>query len=522
MKVVFRVDASDRMGTGHLVRCFTLAESLRNRGAATLFVCRAHSGNLIEMLQRQAMPVISLSVSAQMSITRSEDYAAWLGVTQAEDAAQTIEALQGDHVDLLIVDHYSLDIEWEQKLRPHVDKIMVIDDLVNRRHDCDLLLNQNYSDEGEDRYKGLVPETCRLLLGPQYALLRPEYAIYRRALRPRSGLVRRVLIFLGGPDPYNTTGLALEALSAPEYRDLEVDVVIGGTNPHRVSIEKQVSLRPCTKLYGPRPHLADLMAQADLAIGAGGSTTWERMCFGLPSLVISLSENQRPACKALAKAQLIYYLGEFSEVQVSDLDQALKGCMENREGQLACSVRSRILVDGLGTLRITELLFPTQVEKLRLKPASLEDINFYFNWANDQEVRRQAIHSEKISWARHQEWFGDKLADSQSHLFVLMAGLLPVGQIRFDREGDGNEAFIDYSLDELVRGRGWATHLVEMGAVYLQQSEPIILAAHVKTGNHASRAVFKRLGFQQTTSPLSGKGDYLLFYHHSVGQQKNS
>ena len=505
MKVVFRVDASNRMGTGHLIRCLTLAEALRDRGAETRFICRAHSGNLIGMLQRQAMPVIGLPASAQLSNVYSEDYAAWLGVTQIEDAEQSIEALQGDHVDVLIVDHYSLDIDWEQRLRPHTDKIMVIDDLVNRRHDCDLLLNQNYSAEREDRSRGLVPEICRLLLGPSYALLRQEYAAYRRVLRQRDGLVHRVLVFFGGPDPYNTTGLALEALSAPEFRHLEVDVVIGGTNPHRVAIEKQISMRPRTKLYGPRPHLADLMAQADLAIGAGGATTWERMCFGLPSLVISLSENQRPACEALAQEGLIYYLGEFSEVQASDLGCALKECIENREHQLACSIRNQLLADGLGTLRLAEVLDPTPTAQLRLRLACHDDMNLYFNWANDHEVRRQAIHSEPISWARHQEWFTNKLADAQSHLFTLMTGSLPVGQIRFDQEGD--EARIDYSLDALVRGRGWATRLVAMGAAYLRQSAPITLRAKVKAGNYVSRSVFMRHGFKQAPLPLCGGGD---------------
>lgn len=519
MKVVFRVDASNRMGTGHLVRCLTLAQALRDRGAATLFICRAHPGNLIGMLQRQAMPVIGLPASAQIPNLYSEDYAAWLGVTQAKDAEQTIEALQGDHADLLIVDHYSLDIDWEQRLRPYTEKIMVIDDLANRRHDCDLLLNQNYSDEGDARYEGLVPKICRLLLGPHYALLGQEYATYRQALRPRDGRVRRVLVFFGGPDPYNTTGLALEALSAPEYRHLEVDVVIGGTNPHRVALEKQISMRPFTKLYGPRPHLADLMAQADLAIGAGGSTTWERMCFGLPSLVISLSENQRPACTALAKAGLIYYLGEFSEVQAHDLGQALKELIENREQQLACSTQNQLLVDGLGILRVLELLDPTPTDQLRLKTACPDDIYLYFKWANDHEVRRQAIHSEPISWMRHQEWFTNKLADAQSHLLIFMAGSLPVGQIRFDREG--NEAYIDYSLDALVRGRGWATHLVALGAEYLQQqTEPVTLRAQVKTGNYVSRSVFLRLAFKQDPSPRSGGGGYVSFSRHHVGSQQ--
>lgn len=516
MKIVFRADASNRMGIGHLMRCLTLAEALRERGVETRFICRAHLGNLVELLQRQAMPVTVLPAPAQVPGVDSEEYATWLGVTQAEDAEQTIEALHGDRPDWLVVDHYGLDTDWEQKLRPYTAKLMVIDDLANRRHDCDLLMNQNYSDEGEKRYRSLVPENCCPLLGPRYALLRPEYASYRRTLRPRDGVVRRVLVFFGGSDPSNMTRLALEGLSAPEFQHLEVDVVVGANNAHRVALEQQVFIRPLTHLYGSRPHLADLMARADLAIGAGGGTTWERMCLGLPSLVVSIADNQRPACEALDRAELIQYIGGFREVRASDLVDALKGWIGNRDRLLACSIQSQLLVDGLGVLRLAEVLHPTPANQLRLRSACPDDIGFYFNWANDPEVRRQAIHSEPISWKNHQEWFANKLADSQCRLFVLLAGALPVGQIRFDRQGD--EVEIDYSLDALVRARGWGAQLVAMGSAFIQQSGPIRIRAEVKAENHASRAVFAHLGFDQTVS-VHGAG-YLSFYLDPLRMRK--
>jgi UDP-2,4-diacetamido-2,4,6-trideoxy-beta-L-altropyranose hydrolase len=512
MKVVFRVDASARMGSGHLMRCLTLAEVLRERGIQTHFICRDHIGNLIALLQQKAMPVTVLPPEAVKDTPYGEDYAVWLGVTQAEDAEQTIKALNGEKPDWLVVDHYGLDIGWEKRLHPHVGKLLVIDDLANPRHDCNLLLNQNYSDVGEERYRGLLPENCRLLLGPRYALLGPEYAANRRTLRSRDGVVRRVLVFFGGSDLHNMTRLALEGLSAPEFQHLEVDVVVGANNPHRVALEEQVLSRPLTNLYGSRPHLADLMAHADLAIGAGGGTTWERMCLGLPSLVISIADNQRLACEALAQAGLVQYIGGFREARTTDLVDALKGWIKDRERLLACSTQNQFLVDGLGALRLAEVLYPTPADKLRLRSACPDDVGFYFSWANDPEVRRQAIHSEPISWKRHQQWFARKLADSRSRLFVLLAGTLPVGQIRFDRQGD--EAQIDYSLDALVRARGWGAQLVGMGSALAQQSEPIRIRAEVKAGNHSSRAVFVRLGFDQAESAQGG--GYVSFYLNPV------
>ena len=517
MKIVFRVDASNRMGTGHLMRCLALATVLRDRGAETRFICRAHPGNLIELLQQQSMPVTVLPEPEKMPGRNSEDYGALLGIPQDEDAEQTIEALHGDRPDWLIIDHYGLDSDWEQRLRPHAAKLMVIDDLATRRHDCDLLLDQNYSEAGEERYRRLIPEACRLLLGPRYALLRPEYAAYRRILRHRNGKIRRVLVFFGGPDPYNMTSLALEALSAPEFRHLKVDVVVGDSNPHRAMLEKQTSVRPRTNLYGLRPHLADLMAQADLAIGAGGATTWERMCMRLPSIVISISENQRPACEALSKAGFINYAGDFRQFRASDLCDDIKKCVGSQDHSVELVIQGQLLVDGLGVLRVAELLVPTIAEKLRLRPASEHDMEFYFIWVNDPEVRRQSIESDPIPWEQHQNWFTNKLSDHQSYLFVLEAGSLPVGQIRFDKEGD--DARIEYSLDSLIRRRGWAAHLVAMGAMYLKQSELVTLRAEVKADNHASRSVFLRLGFKQTSSTLRGE-EYMSFHCHPVGLRK--
>jgi len=356
VKVVFRVDASASMGIGHLMRCLTLAESLRQRGVHMHFICREHAGNLVALLQQKVMPVTKLPAPAVSETTYGEDYAAWLGVTQAEDAEQTIEVLKVEKPDWLVVDHYGLDAEWEQRLRPHVNKLMVIDDLANRRHDCDVLLDQNYSTEGEQRYTGLVPDTCKLLVGPRYALLRPEYTAHRKTLRTRDGQVRRVLVFFGGTDPQNVTGMALEILSRPDLKYLDVDIVIGANNPHRKTIEQQVLRRPHTTLYESRPHLADLMTQADLALGAGGTTTWERLCLGLPSLVVSIAENQVASCVALHRSHLIDYLGYQDKVDATGFFHEIINMIGNHGRLVEMSLAGQALVDGLGTAIINETL----------------------------------------------------------------------------------------------------------------------------------------------------------------------
>ena len=250
------------------------------------------------------------------------------------------------------------------------------------------------------------------------------------------------------------------------------------------------------------------MADADFAIGGGGTTTWERLCVGLPTLAISVADNQVPACSALARAGLIHYAGDAAALDGTKLHALLVESFNNPAALANMSEAGQVLVDGLGTLRVLEAIEPTSLKRLQLRSACRDDVAIYFDWVNDPEVRHQAINSEPISWTRHRDWFNDRLSDDQSQLYVLQAGKLPVGQIRFDLEN--KEARIDYSLDYLVRGRGWAAHLVAMGARRLHEVAPVVLRAEVKVGNRASCAVFRKLGFSETAKS-QGEPDLRIF-----------
>jgi UDP-2,4-diacetamido-2,4,6-trideoxy-beta-L-altropyranose hydrolase len=337
------------------MRCLTLADALREEGARIRFICRHLPGYLRQRLLEHGHESVRLDSAPVAPDSDDGEHAHLLGTSAAADAAETYRALSDRRWDWLVVDHYALGAAWEAAVRPVAGRILAIDDLADRRHECDVLLDQNYLPDGDVRYTRRVAGSCRLLVGPRYALLRPEYRDYRAGLAPRTGPVRRLLVFFGGTDPQNLTELALTALSLPELRHLELDVVCGGDPVRRASLESQAAGRPGATIHGPRPHLADLMARADLAIGAGGSTTWERMCLGLPSLVITLADNQVAVADWLAKEGLIRLVGHASSVTLPDVRDAVVAALP-REQHRDSVDRGMRLSDGLGVSRVVDAL----------------------------------------------------------------------------------------------------------------------------------------------------------------------
>jgi UDP-2,4-diacetamido-2,4,6-trideoxy-beta-L-altropyranose hydrolase len=354
MKIAFRADASLLMGSGHLMRCLTLAEALKAQGAECHFISREHPGHLLEVIRQRGHAVTALPAGELMSATENDSvqqpaHAAWLGCGWQTDALQTGTILASLQPDWLVVDHYAIDQRWEEALAPHYRKLLVIDDLADRPHCCDLLLDQNwFGDDTPTRYRNLVPPHCKCYLGPEFALLKPEYAQLRSNMPSRDGTVRRVLVFLGGSDPTNQTGKVLTALRQPSLAHLQVDVVIGQNHPDVEGIAAQVAARPGSTLHQGLPTLAHLMSRADLMISAGGSTTWERMCLGLPAIVISVAANQKSTNVALMNAGYIDFLGEMNEVSVSNIADAVRHSLVNAATLKVQSNLGQKLVSGIG------------------------------------------------------------------------------------------------------------------------------------------------------------------------------
>jgi UDP-2,4-diacetamido-2,4,6-trideoxy-beta-L-altropyranose hydrolase len=324
MKILIRTDASVKIGTGHVMRCLTLAEQLRKQGADVAFISRMHEGNLNSWIRvSKGFPVYELPTDLEWQRIRGDWplYKCWLGTSLENDVSETKKILlnYNDKVDWLIVDHYALDIQWEKALRSYVGKIMVIDDLANRSHDCDVLLDQNLYKDMYTRYDDLVPLECQRFLGPTYALLRKEFIEARKKLRLRNGRVRRILIFFGGSDPTNETMKALDALTLLQTLDLSVDVVVGRSNPNREQIEKRCVTMCNVNYYCQVDNMAELMAHADLAIGAGGTTTWERCCLGLPAIVVAVAANQIKTAEVISGLGAIKFLGMSDHIDAQEL-----------------------------------------------------------------------------------------------------------------------------------------------------------------------------------------------------------
>jgi UDP-2,4-diacetamido-2,4,6-trideoxy-beta-L-altropyranose hydrolase len=310
MNIVFRVDSSTQIGVGHLMRCLTLADEFQKKNHKITFICRELQGNLVNLIKYKVIGLLG------NNDFQSDDlYLNLLGETQEQDAGQVIRVMP-ENTDLLIVDNYALDEVWHKKLRQYTDKIMVIDDLADKQFDCDILLNQNLGSQVKD-YQGKVLNDCELLLGCDYALLRPEFKELRgQALEKRKNTkkIKNILISMGGSDIKNITYDVLQQLDS----NFNVVVVLGSISPHNAMIENYAKDKKI-KVIVNADNMAELMLEADLAIGASGSTNWERLCLGLPSLIFTVAENQIKFSKILDKLELIRLLGHVGESKVVDV-----------------------------------------------------------------------------------------------------------------------------------------------------------------------------------------------------------
>lgn len=363
MNIVFRTDASLQIGTGHVMRCLTLADALQIAGAKCHFICREHPGNLIAQIRQRGFTVSVLSAACSELASRKPDievlanYETWLGADREADAAQTKVCIGAIAIDWLIVDHYALDFRWEQTLRPLCRKLMVIDDLFDRPHDCDVLIDQNLGRDA-GHYSPLVPKSCSVLAGPSYALLRPEFATLREnSLRRRATpQLKHLLISMGGVDQGDATGKVLDALQDCLLpADMRTTVVMGTHAPWLARIQQQAKQMPQpTEVKVNVNNMAQLMAESDLAIGAAGSTSWERCCLGLPTFIVVLAENQRNVAAALEQSGCVKSLDSIDAIPVT-LRKMLSS-LDTTDALNQLSQKSRIVTDGQGVSRVRKIL----------------------------------------------------------------------------------------------------------------------------------------------------------------------
>lgn len=365
MKITFRTDASVDIGSGHVMRCLTLAQALKGNGHTCEFICRAHPGNLITHITDMGFQVHTLSANAATTSAtlNSPTHLSWLGSTQLNDAQETLSILEGAKADWLVVDHYALDAEWEINVQNATNYLMVIDDVADRPHKCDLLLDQNLGRKKAD-YEALVPSGCRLLLGTDYALLRPEFT----KLRPQSISARndrnsltQILISMGGIDKHNITRKVLLELNRSALPlETQICVVMGAHAPWITDIHSLAALLPWhTEVKVSVDNMAELMMNASLAIGAAGSTSWERCCLGVPTILTILASNQREIAKHLVSSKAALLFDPQSQIADNSLPALIEQAQQESTLNQLSSNAAR-LCDGAGADRVVERMLSPQ------------------------------------------------------------------------------------------------------------------------------------------------------------------
>ena len=492
MKIAFRTDASLEIGTGHVMRCLTLARALRGAGAVCHFVTRAHPGHMGARIAAEGFDVTLLPAPQGTMPKGPPVHARWAGVDWAEDASETRAALENTP-DWLVMDHYAFDARWQRAACPAHTRRMVIDDLADRPHDCDLLLDQNLG-HGAGDYDGLVPDRCTRLMGPRHALLRPEFAEARAgALAARAGRgLKHLMISMGGIDAVDATSTVLSALrDAPLPNGLRISVIMGAGAPALETVRAlaQTMPRP-TEVVVDVDDIAARMAAADLAIGAGGGTTWERCCLGLPSIIVETAENQSGIADAMSCAGAGIAPGAlnapgFARTLGEAVAEAAAPVRLEALSQTAAGI-----CDGDGAGRVMAGLMPADIS---FRPALCADSRRVWEWrrAMDRAFNQRC---EETPFGPHDTWFRRAVDDPHRIISIIEQGQLPCGYLRLDRTV-GQRARVSICLSPEVRGQGLGLALLAEADRLGRSLGLARLEAEIHPRNHASRRVFEAAGY---------------------------
>lgn len=494
MKFLFRTDASAEIGTGHVMRCSTLAEELHAQGADVHFVCRSLPNNLKSMLLDKGFTVSLLNEIPENAEKEGIllPHSHWLDISQSADALATLNAIQGDSFDWIVVDHYALDKTWEEFMRPVTHKIMVIDDLADREHTCDLLFDQNFHLDQHHRYQHLVSKDCRMLIGPEYALLRNEFKTFRSQASIRNGSVKSILVFFGGVDQFDFTSKAVLALSNISAADFTVDVVIGSQHPAREALVSSCAVFGFN-LHIQTSHIAELMLKADLSIGAGGGAVWERACLKLPTISIAIAAHQITQLNDLSQTGVIYSF-DSHDVTPLKIQKHVETLIENQALRHLLSVNSAALVDGAGTKKVARILLTASHLHMRL--ARIADELDLYKWRNHPTIRAVSFNQQDITLEQHRQWFRNTLSNPDRLLLIGELKEKPVGVVRFDI--DGNSAEVSIYLIQENQLKGFGQSLLSNAEHWLRANKKNIsvIKANVIEENSVSQRFFKQAGYK--------------------------
>lgn len=476
--LVMRADASSAIGTGHVMRCLALAQAWQQTNGRTIFASREITPSMEARLQAAGAQLVALKTEAG-SLADAEETAA---LTQQEGARW------------VVTDGYHFVPGYQRALRASGASVLCIDDTAQSgRYESNLVLNQNVH-ATEHLYANRARET-RLLLGPRYSLLRPEFGHRARIARSIPEVAGKILITFGGADPANGTRVAIDALQQLAKEDFEAIVVVGGSNPRRTELEKAAaSLNGRLRFVYDASKMSDLMAWADLAVSAAGSTTLELASFGVPMLLVVLADNQEPVAARMEALNAAKNLDRIETLTAEDLGSSIKDLMFDPARRAQLSESASRLVDGRGALRVARIL-----EFMQLRPARPDDARLLFEWSNEPAVRAASFNSAPIAWEEHVRWFQQKLVDPDAVLLIAENQRKePLGVARFQIKD--RVAVISVSVAPSACGYGLGRRIIEAASERVfARYEVQEIHALTRPENQASVRAFLAAGYREDT-----------------------
>ena len=500
MKVAIRADASIDMGSGHVMRCLTLADELAQRGATIQFICREHKGHLRQLIQERGYTVSLLPLADKLIAPSMPAHSHWIGAHWQQDAEQSIATIK-DNVDWLIVDHYGLDARWHKQLRERAEKIMVIDDLADRELDCDLLLDQTLDRRQTEYRKLLDKDSCTVLTGSQYTLLREQFIAARlqklSANKTVSDKINNLLISMGSNDTDNLSLQLLSLLQSIDYSG-KVDIVLSSQAPHLGSLQKYAAKNTNVQLLCDVSQMAELINRADLIIGAAGTSNWERCCLGTPSIIFILASNQRAIATAMQKHQAAKVVDACTDNWQLHFQQIFNHLL-GRKVRAELARNSQSICDGTGTRLVAQHLTTPCIrdnKPVTLRKAQADDVDIMFEWQCEPQIRRFARNSNPPEWEAHQIWFTNKLLDPRCFFFVIEHSRTAAGVVRLDWQY-GLQYEVSILIAPLYQKCGLASAALALLRSTLAE---IDILAFVKSDNQPSRQLFTKAGYQRIDS----------------------
>jgi len=492
--IVIRVDASSQIGVGHLLRCLSLANKLFELGFAIVFVCNGLTEKTYTPIHKSKHRVLFFSLDNISKSNISENYD-W-----QNDAKLTIELLISNNIktDLVLVDHYQLEKKWENQLKHYCDIIVVIDDLFNREHQCNLIVNQGVSD---NNYDNLVPANCLLLIGPNYALISDEYFVYReKSIRRKNEETNQkltVVVFFGGGNNNKLFNWILPILAETVITNISFKIVSSlplVLNSESLScLEDDHRFELLCGLNG----IYDLLANSDFAIAAGGVSTWERCSLGIPTLVIQTAENQQDNIQFLLKNNIGIKI-DWQKSDNSAVQMLIEKFVSSSSMRKDMSDRAYMKCDGLGVSRVAiaieTLINPnSSTTDVSLISANEEHEDIILKWQNQPGARAHSRNTKMPTVMEHNIWFTAKLQNPRCIFKLILFDDKLVGFVRLDLMDNGNNYEISILISSELRAKGLGIATLKLIRKIIPRK--ISLYAYIKHENYASVSLFEKAGY---------------------------